>query len=233
MPITLDPSLPPSLYPLAWLVGSWQGSGAVHQPTPEGAIDRRIEQRLDCLARADGTLAWTSVVHVLDDPAPLPPTSVFTSDDAPTPAPSGTGERSLLMRESGVWTVGDPLPGQDLTAAEEAPPGDPASFLSYGLEARFDPDRRPGSAGSAAPAGDPGSGAREPGGPEVWAGEVRGPRIQLALRAPQPAAGAGIAATRMFGYVGGRLMWLWERRPESGASGTDLSPYLSVELDRV
>lgn len=223
MPITLDPSLPPSLYPLAWLVGSWQGSGAVHQPTPEGAIDRRIEQRLDCVAREDGSLAWTSLVHVIDDPAPLPPTSVFTSDDAPTPAPSGTGERSLLMHESGVWTVGDPLPGQDLAAAQEAPPGDPAAFISYGLQARFDQGRATEPASSAELAGDP----------EVWAGEVRGPRIQLALRDPQPAAGAGIAATRMFGYVGGRLMWLWERRPESGATATDLSPYLSVELDRV
>lgn len=223
MPITLDPSLPPSLYPLAWLVGSWQGSGAVHQPSPEGAIDRRIEQRLDCIANEDGTLAWTSLVHVIDDPAPLPPTSVFTSDDAPTPAPSGTGERSLLMRESGVWTVGDPLPGQDLAAAEQAPPGDPAAFVSYRLQAHFDQGRPDASADSGAPAGAP----------ELWAGEVRGPRVQLALRDPRSAAGTAIAATRMFGYVGGRLMWLWERRPESGATDADLSPYLSVELDRV
>src|SRR5699024_11614775 len=87
----------------------------------------------------DGTLAWTSLVHVIDDAAPLPPTSVFTSDDVPAPTPVGSGERSLLMRESGVWTVGDPLPGQDLAAAREAPAGDPAAFISYGLQARFDP----------------------------------------------------------------------------------------------
>src|SRR5699024_12211582 len=90
----------------------------------------------------DGTLAWTSLVHVIDDAAPLPPTSVFTSDDVPAPTPVGSGERSLLMRESGVWTVGDPLPGQDLAAAREAPAGDPAAFRSEEhtseLQSRFD-----------------------------------------------------------------------------------------------
>ena len=209
MPVTLDPSLPPSLYPLAWLVGSWQGAGALHHPTPEGPADRRVEQQLDCVANQDGTLTWTSLVHVIDDPAPLPPTSVFTSDDVPAPTPVGSGERSLLMRESGVWTVGDPLPGQDLAAAREAPAGDPAAFISYGLQARFDPGQPDGAAD--------------------WAGEVRGPRVQLARRAPDGA----LAATRMFGYVGGRLMWLWEHRGDTGDAGTDLIPYLSLELDRV
>lgn len=209
MPVTLDPSLPPSLYPLAWLIGSWHGFGATHQPTPEGAVDRRVEQQLDCVALEDGTLAWTSLVHVIDDPAPLPPTSVFTSDDVPTPTPAGSGERSLLMRESGIWTVGEPLPGQDLAAAEKARPGEPAAVISYGLQAHFDSERADGA--------------------EDWAGEVRGPRIQLARRS----ADGGVAATRMFGYVGGRLMWLWERRDRAGDTAADLTPYLSLELDRV
>lgn len=215
MPITLDTSLPESLYPLAWLVGSWTGEGAVHRPGTD-APDRRIEQQLVCTAREDGTLAWRSTIHEIDDPAPPPPTSAFAKDVAPEPAPAGTGERSLLMREDGIWTVGDPLPGQDVAAARAAKPGDPAGFLSYALQAHFE---------------------RRDGAEESWAGEVRGPRVQLAHAAP---GGAEITGTRMFGYISGRLMWLWEQRvptaagdDDADADGSTLTPYLSVELHRV
>ena len=45
-----------------------------------------------------------------------------------------------------------------------------------------------------------------------------------------------ITATRLFGYVSGRLMWLWEHRApvQGGTPGeTALTPYLSLELHRV
>ena len=213
MPITLDPSLPPSLYPLAWLVGSWQGSGAVHHG--EDAADQRVEQQLTCAPREDGGLDWTSIVHVVDAPAPLPPTSAFAKEQPAAPADAGSGTRSLLLRESGVWTVGDPLPGQDLERARTAKPGSPESIVSHALTAELTSAE----------------------GTATWAGEVRGPRIQLALASDGTDAGGlapgvshpGLAATRMFGYVGGRLMWLWEPRP---ADGGDLAPSLSLELDR-
>ncbi|WP_114853570.1 heme-binding beta-barrel domain-containing protein [Brachybacterium sp. YJGR34] len=216
MPITLDPSLPRPLYPLAWLIGSWEGSGAL-QSTEDGAPGRRVEQQLDCTAQEDGTLSWVSRIHVIDAPAPLPPTSAFSRDDAPAPAPSGTGERSLLHREEGVWRVGDLLPGQDVAAAESARPGTPASALSSALEVHL--ERR----------------GEEP---EDWVGEVRGPRVQLALTAPGAAAEGTsvVTAARMFGYVSGRLMWLWERRtpvPDGAPGETALTPYLSLELHRV
>lgn len=210
MPISLDPSLPASLYPLAWLIGSWEGSGAL--PSPQtGTPELRIEQQLVCTAQEDGTLAWRSTIHRVDAPAPLPPTSAFARDAAPAPRPSGTGERTLLHREDGTWTVGDLLPGQDRAVAAAAKPGSPASILSYGLAARL--ERRGESA-------------------EHWTGEVRGPRIQLALTADD----GEVTATRLFGYVSGRLMWLWEHRlpvPDGAAGETALTPYLSLELNRV
>lgn len=208
MPITLDTSLPPSLYPLAWLIGSWEGHGALQTPG-EGSPDVRVEQQLVCAAQEDGTLGWRSTIHRIDAPAPLPPTSAFARDDAP--APSGSGERTLLHREEGTWHVGDPLPDQDRAAAEAARPGTPGSYVSHHLEAVLE------RGGEQA---------------ETWAGEVRGPRVQLALPAPT----GEVAATRMFGYVSGTLMWLWEHRTEvpDGAPGeTALSPYLSLELHRV
>lgn len=213
MPITLDPSLPRSLYPLAWLIGTWEGSGALTAPTP-GAADARIEQQLVCTAQEDGTMQWRSTIHRVDSPAPLPPTSAFARDEEPVPAPAGSGERTLLHREDGLWRVGELLPGQDPAAASAAKPGTPESLLSYRLEARF--ERR----------GEPG---------EDWSGEVRGPRVQLALPGAEGSDGQ-VAASRMFGYVNGRLMWLWEQRTAaseeaSGENGT--TPYLSLELHRV
>ncbi|WP_422115541.1 FABP family protein [Brachybacterium sp. UNK5269] len=209
MPISLDPSLPASLYPLAWLIGSWEGSGALPSPQ-DGAPEQRIEQQLLCTAQEDGTLGWRSTIHRVDAPAPLPPTSAFARDAAPTPAPSGTGERTLLHREDGLWSVGDLLPGQDRAAAAAAKPGSPESILSYALTAHL--ERRGESA-------------------EDWTGEVRGPRIQLAL-----SAAGEVTATRLFGYVSGRLMWLWEQRtpvPGGAPDETALTPYLSLELHRV
>lgn len=209
MPITLDTSLPPSLYPLAWLIGSWEGSGALQQPEPD-APDVRIEQQLVCTATEAGALSWRSTIHRLDAPAPLPPTSAFAREQAPAPAADATGERTLLHREDGIWTVGDLLPGQDRAAAEAARPGTPGSFLSYRLDARLE---RRGET------------------PEQWAGEVRGPRIQLALGAVD----GTVSQTRMVGYVTGRLMWLWEQRrpvPDGAPGETEMSPYLSVELHR-
>lgn len=215
MPIPLDPSLPPSLYPLAWLMGAWSGSGAVTLHEADGAsTGRRIEQTLRCTPEESGAMHWQMRTELVDAPAPLPPTSVFVDAEAPQPA-AGSGERTLLLRESGTWTVGDPLPGQDLEAARHAKPGDPAGVVSYALTARLD-------------SGD---------GEVAWAGEVRGPRIRLAQRPGQDAVAGAAYAERMFGYVGGRLMWLWERAAPGAATvpGTkhpELSPYLSMELDR-
>lgn len=209
MPITLDTSLPPSLYPLAWLIGSWEGSGALSATQP-GAADVRIEQQLVCTAREDGSLEWRSTIHRVDAPAPLPPTSVFARDEAAQEAPAGSGERTLLHREDGLWTVGDLLPGQDREAAQAARPGTPESLLSYRLEAQL---------------------TRRGEETEQWTGEVRGPRVQLALGAE----GDEVSATRLFGYVSGRLMWLWEHRlpvPDGAAGETALSPYLSLEMHR-
>lgn len=216
MPLPLDPSLPRSLYPLAWLIGSWDGHGALPLHDPDGQrSERLLEQSLQCVAQDDGTMAWTCLSHAVDAPAPLPPTSAFARPEtAPSPHP-GTGERTLLLRERGVWTVGDPLPGQDLEAARAAKPGEAAGVISFGVQARFEAD-----------------GVRT-----VWDGEARGPRIRLVLRDET----GRVEATRLFGTVAGRLMWLWERRaldaPDVESSGeatdeNDLVPYMSVELDR-
>lgn len=226
MPITLDADLDPALYPLAWLVGTWRGQGAVQLSAADGAVEgRRIEQEITAEPVAGGALAWSMRTWVLDAPPPVPPTAAFANgpeqegpadEDADQAEGSSTGAarpeapaRSLLIAESGFWRVVGPVPGQDLEAAAAARPGSPAAIVSYELEATL---------------------ASTQGTVEVYVGEVRGPRIQLAtdLVGRTESAIPHTAATRMLGLVGGRLMWVLDRASET----SEMTTWISVELDR-
>lgn len=221
MPISLDADLDPALYPLAWLVGTWRGDGAVQLAGEDGGVEgRRIEQEIVAEPVEGGALAWTMRTWVLDAPPPVPPTAVFAADE-PEPA-AGDGaddadgdegadgpERRLLIAESGYWRVIGPVPGQDLEAARAARPGTEEATVSYELEAAL---------------------ASTQGTVEVYVGEVRGPRIQLAtdMVGRTETSASHTSATRLFGLVGGRLMWVLDRASET----SEMSTWISVELDR-
>lgn len=217
MPITLDADLDPALYPLAWLVGTWRGEGAVQLSAADGAVEgRRIEQQITAEPVEGGSLAWSMRTWVLDAPPPVPPTAAFANGPEEPEAPGPTDdadpagpERSLLIAESGFWRVVGPVPGQDLEAAAAAKPGSPAAIVSYELEATLTSTQ---------------------GTVEVYVGEVRGPRIQLAtdLVGRTESAIPHTAATRMLGLVGGRLMWVLDRASET----SEMTTWISVELDR-
>ncbi|ANP28405.1 Domain of uncharacterised function (DUF1794) [Mycobacteroides abscessus subsp. abscessus] len=221
MPIVIDENLDPSLYPLAWLVGAWEGTGAVQLKGENGEeVGHAIEQRLTVTPNSAKGLTWVMRTWVLNSPAPEPPTSAFyekgeEKSDASQQSTDTTLVRELLLEEKGTWRTTGVLPGQDEEAAKNAKPGSPESYLSHGVSLTMERS----SAFGEAPA-------------EHWAGEVRGPRIQLAtqdLAASSGAAGSDDShGARMFGLVGGRLMWL----QEVGSSLSNLRPYLSVELNR-
>lgn len=220
MPIVLDDSLDPSLYPLAWLVGEWEGEGAAQLAGADGSpVGRRIEQRLTVEPNDSLGLDWHMQTWVLDAPAPEPPTSAFyeanenSAADPELDDPAASIVRELLIDERATWHTHGPLPGQDIDAAAEAKPGSDDSYVSHGVSLTV--QRTTGFGPTEA---------------EQWSGEVRGPRIQLATRdLPDPEnRGRTLHAARMFGLVGGNLMWL----QEVGDSLQDLKPYLSVELRR-
>lgn len=219
MPIVLDESLPPALYPLAFLVGPWRGDGAAQVPGPDGEeVGRRIEQEAEFAPLPSGVMRYRATTWLLDAPAPQPPTTAFgdvrtqdgnTADtnpagsDAAGPGGSGSGgirsdepERTLLTEESGYWRV--------VPAEGETEPG-------QGRELEVVLVAGEGSV-------------------QVLVGTVTGPRITLQSDfAARTATGDGpTAATRMYGLVQGSLMWV-----EDAATDTrPLSSRLSVELHR-
>ena len=83
MPFELDPTLPPQLAPLAWLVGRWAGAGVVGYPTIESA---NFGQQLTIEHDGRPFLAMSSRTWLLDD--------------------TGNQVRPLA-REEGFWRVLD------------------------------------------------------------------------------------------------------------------------------
>ncbi|MGQ4517488.1 FABP family protein [Dermabacteraceae bacterium CCM 9520] len=183
MPIILDSSLDPSLYPLAWLVGSWEGSGAVQLPGDDGEeVGKRIEQTLQIKPSDSKTLAWQMRTWVLDVPPPAPPTAAFVegAEEEPETPQEGEIERRLLTEESGYWRVTGPV----REGETEAQSPHKVELLIAHPEGYCD----------------------------VYLGEVRGPRIHLATDfVARTETGTGpAAAMRMFGLVRGNLMWAYD-----------------------
>lgn len=83
MPFELDPTLPPQLAPLAWLVARWAGAGVVGYPTIESA---NFGQQLTIEHDGRPFLAMSSRTWLLDD--------------------AGNQVRPLA-REEGFWRVLD------------------------------------------------------------------------------------------------------------------------------
>ncbi|TFV80906.1 FABP family protein [Microbacterium sp. dk485] len=65
---------------------------------------------------------------------------------------------------------------------------------------------------------------------ELYLGQVRGPRIDIATDAVVRTAGAKVytAATRMYGLVEGHLLWAWD----IAALGSELASHASARLAR-
>lgn len=98
MPFELPADFPASMYPLAWMVGSWQGEGIIEHPTrdqplPFHQVVQIIHEGQDYLAYHSRMTRSDSGVLLAEESGfwRVPPTSQFPA--APDPAAQG-GESS-------------------------------------------------------------------------------------------------------------------------------------------
>ncbi|MDR2373044.1 MAG: FABP family protein [Bifidobacteriaceae bacterium] len=98
----LPTDLPPEVYPLAWLVGAWRGSGTIgYGPVAPAQITQEVRFR----ATAGPYLAYTARTWL----APAPADQTAPTEAAGRGDGHGIGHGDLWHEEAGFWRV---TPGQ-------------------------------------------------------------------------------------------------------------------------
>lgn len=195
----LPTDLPADIVPLSWLLGVWEGTGVIDYEGSDQHFSGEFAHRVSFSHDGGDYVNYAASAWLIGD------------DDARTP----------LVAEQGYWRLARP--------AEDADAG-PA--LLPALTARAQPRT----------ADDVEALRNEAGGfdlevavvhadgvSELYVGQVQGPRIDLATDAvvrPASAKAYG-AATRMYGYVDGHLLWAWDIAALGGALASHASARLS------
>ena len=237
MTFSIPDDLAPELYPLAWLVGTWRGYGILTygQTVPEQAVAQEMTFDHD----GGPYLRQTTTIWTLD--------ATRSSDlDFDTPGLEGFARIAparIWSTETAYWRpVGQEEPDGEGAGADgpgAAGAGDPGGAGAPGPDGAGTDG--PGPGGGAASSNKPG-GARprttpltrlelvsaDPAGHvAVWEGWIRGPRAQIGTQAVGRTRTAVplTQMNRMFGLVGGDLMWtqdmaaFGETEPKTYASG--------------
>ena len=245
MTFSIPDDLAPELYPLAWLVGTWRGYGILTygQTVPEQAVAQEMTFDHD----GGPYLRQTTTIWTLD--------ATRSSDlDFDTPGLEGFARIAparIWSTETAYWRPvgqdepdgeGTDGPGSGGGAASAGDPGGAGAPSPDGDAASMGgPGDSDGPASGAASSNKPG-GARprttprtrlelvsaDPAGHvAVWEGWIRGPRAQIGTQAVGRTRTAVplTQMNRMFGLVGGDLMWtqdmaaFGEPEPKTYASG--------------
>ena len=246
MTFSIPDDLAPELYPLAWLVGTWRGYGILTygQTVPEQAVAQEMTFDHD----GGPYLRQTTTIWTLD-------ATRSSDLDFDTPGLEGFARIAparIWSTETAYWRpVGQEEPdgeGADADGPGAASAGDPGGAGAPGPDGAGTDG--PGSLGGGATSTpDPGSASADrPGGPRprtaprtrlelvsadpaghvaVWEGWIRGPRARIATQAVGRTRTAVplTQMNRMFGLVGGDLMWtqdmaaFGETEPKTYASG--------------
>jgi len=196
----LPTDLPADLVPLSWLLGVWEGTGVIDYTAGETHHSGEFAHRV-------------SFSH---DGGPY----LNYSANAWLAQPDG-GLGAPLVAETGFWRLVRPAtdadPGPGLLPALESGPARTADDVETlrNAEGGFDIEV---------------SLAHSDGVSEVYLGQVRGPRIDIATDFVVRTAGAKeySAASRMYGLVEGHLLWAWD----IAALGQELASHASARLAR-
>lgn len=200
--IELPVELPAELVPLSWLLGVWEGSGVIDYAVGEASVTHEFGQRVSFSHDGLPHLNYTSYSWL------------FPTEEGGEPTP--------LVTETGYWRLS--------RALGEADAG-PAMLPGVG-ERPFRDAESVETLRNASGGFDIEVNLVHPGGvAELYLGQVKGPRIDLATDAVLRTQGAKpyAAATRLYGLVDSHLLWAWD----IAALGQDLRTHSSGRLAKV
>ncbi|GAA3657561.1 FABP family protein [Microbacterium marinilacus] len=199
--IELPTDLPADLVPLSWLIGVWEGTGVIDYRVGDVHYEGEFSHRV-------------SFSH---DGGP------FLNYSASAQLAAADGETARpLNSETGFWRLARPAtdaePGPGLLPAL----GSPAPRTADDVELLRNADDGFDLEVSL---------VHSDGVSELYLGQVKGPRIDLATDAVVRTASARhyAAATRIYGLVDGHLLWAWD----IAALGSELGSHASARLAKV
>ncbi|WP_066082154.1 FABP family protein [Pseudoclavibacter albus] len=202
--IEIPVDLPSEIVPFSWLLGVWEGEGRIVTGKDEAGnpIEVTFRQRASFSHDGGAHLNYRSELSLVADADEALP-QVFTS-------------------ESGYWRLARPHDDGDIGPGI-LPATAPATITDAdAVEKLRDEDGTfPIEVVLAHPTGVA----------EIYYGKARGPRIDLATDfvARTPNAKEHSASTRMYGFVEGDLLWVWD----IAAQGQPLASHASARLSRV
>ncbi|MGO4785432.1 FABP family protein [Cryobacterium sp. W22_MBD10_FK3] len=209
----LPVGLPSELVPLSWLIGVWEGSGILDYTVDGEKVTREFGHRISFSHDGLPHLNYSSYTWL--EPEPV------AADAAAPVLPAPAGPPIPLMTETGYWRLSRPQQ-----------PGDPGPGLLPGTGAApFQTAEAVETLRNADGGFDIEVSLVHPGGTmELYLGQVKGPRIDLATDAIVQTSGAKsyTAATRLYGLVDSHLLWAWD----IAALGQDLRTHASGRLSR-
>ncbi|WP_336631676.1 MULTISPECIES: FABP family protein [unclassified Microbacterium] len=195
----LPTDLPADIVPLSWLLGVWEGTGVIDYDADGTRFTGEFAHRVSFSHDGGDYVNYAASAWLLGE------------DDARTP----------LVAETGYWRLarpaGDADPGPALLPPVSARPAPRTADDVEALrtaEGGFDLEVAI---------------VHSDGISELYLGQVRGPRIDLATDAVVRPAGAKhyASATRMYGYVDGHLLWAWDVAALGGALASHASARLA------
>jgi len=201
----LPTDLPADIVPLSWLLGVWEGSGVIDHEVDGTRYEGEFAHRVSFSHDGGDYVNYAASAWLIGE----------------APGDGAEQTRTPLVAETGYWRLareqGDSDPGPALLPAsaprDAARTADDVETLRN-AEGGFDLEVAI---------------VHSDGISELYLGQVRGPRIDLASDAIVRPAGAKAyaSATRMYGYVDGHLLWAWDIAALGGALASHASARLA------